>query len=162
QLKVGSELLRRSAEAAQWDDNRESSAVHLAHIALMEAHIGHSQEVSADAERALRLAKDFYGEGASALALARVGNIARARKLATDLNNRFSKHMMVQRIWLPTIRAAIALDSHHPKEAIEALKATSPYDMSLGVETPADPVYLRGQAYLMLRDSTAAAEEFQK
>ena len=48
------------------------------------------------------------------------------------------------------------------KEAIEQLHTTNPYDMSLGAFTPADPVYVRGQAYLMLRNGSAAASEFQK
>jgi len=70
----------------------------------------------------------------------------------------------VQRYWLPTIRAGVALDRQDPNRAIELLKVASTIELS----SPANltismcPVYVRGEAYLMLHDGNAAAAEFQK
>ena len=95
----------------------------------------------------------------AALALARAGDTAAAEKLATDLDK-----TLVQRYWLPTIRAGIAVERKDPNRAIELLKV--PSTVELGEITQFTiflcPVYLRGEAYLMLHDGNRAAAEFQK
>jgi predicted Zn-dependent protease len=92
--------------------------------------------------------------------LALAGDVNGAEKLAADLKQRFPLDTEVQRYWLPTIRAAAALDRKNGREAIEQLKVVSPYE--LGAIGWMEPVYLRGQAYLMVHDSGAAVAEFQK
>ncbi len=72
---------------------------------------------------------------------------------------------LVQRYWLPTIRAAVALERKDPNRAVELLKPTIAVDLAAvntGVNVFLCPVYLRGEAYLMLHDGNAAAAEFQK
>jgi predicted Zn-dependent protease len=95
----------------------------------------------------------------AALALARAGDTAAAEKLATDLDK-----TLVQRYWLPTIRAGIAVERKDPNRAIELLKV--PSTVELGEITQFTiflcPVYLRGEGYLMLHDGNRAAAEFQK
>ena len=67
---------------------------------------------------------------------------------------------------MPTVRAAIEIDRGNPSRAIEFLKTAAPYELG-GV---ADfefglmlyPVYVRGQAYLLLHQGDEAAAEFQK
>jgi hypothetical protein len=63
------------------------------------------------------------------------------------------------------IQAAIALHSGDGKRAIDALAASAPYE--LGETNPSFtfalyPVYLRGEAYLLMKQGSAAATEFQK
>ena len=90
----------------------------------------------------------------AALALARAGDTAAAEKLATDLDK-----TLVQRYWLPTIRAGIAVERKDPNRAIELLKV--PSTVELGEITQFTiflcPVYLRGEGYLMLHDGNRAA-----
>jgi len=101
----------------------------------------------------------------AALALARAGDTARAEKLTTELDKTFPLDTLVQRYWLPTIRAGIALERKEPNRAIELLKVASTIEFS---SATADltivlcPVYLRGEAYLMLHDGNRATAEFQK
>jgi len=52
------------------------------------------------------------------------------------------------------------LQRKDPHRAVELLQVTSP--LELGDDGNLLPVYLRGEAYLMLRDGKAAAAEFQK
>ena len=100
----------------------------------------------------------------AALALARAGDTAAAEKLAAELDQNFPLGTMVQSYWLPTIRAGVALERNDPNRAIELLKVASTIELS----EPTDitiflcPVYLRGEAYLMLHDGNRAAAEFQK
>ncbi len=96
----------------------------------------------------------------AALALARAGDTAEAEKLADELDKNFPQDTLVQKYRLPTIRAAIALQRNDPNQAIELLQVTSPIE--LGDAGYMLPVYLRGEAYLMLHDGKAAAVEFQK
>jgi predicted Zn-dependent protease len=101
----------------------------------------------------------------AALALARAGDAAGAEKLAAELDKSFPLDTLVQRYWLPSIRAGVALDRNDPNRAIELLKVASTIELS---SITADltiflcPVYIRGEAYLMLHDGNAAAAEFQK
>jgi predicted Zn-dependent protease len=90
--------------------------------------------------------------------------VAGAERLATELDKTFPLDTLVQRYWLPTIRAGVALERKDPNRAIELLKVAS--TVELGAPTNLTvflcPVYLRGEAYLMLHDGNRAAAEFQK
>lgn len=98
---------------------------------------------------------------AAAPALARAGDTAAAEKLAAELDKQFPVDTLVHTYWLPTIRAAVALERKDPSRAVELLKVTSAIELSQ-VNAFLCPVYLRGEAYLMLHDGKAAAAEFQK
>jgi len=104
-------------------------------------------------------------QAVAAIVLARAGKMAAAQKLAAELGNTFPLDMLVQRYWLPSRRAAIALERKDPGRAVELLKIANPIE--LGQSTAAltislCPAYLRGQAFLMLHEGNAAAAEFQK
>ena len=97
----------------------------------------------------------------AALALARAGDTAGAEKLAAQLDKDFPLDTLVQRYRLPTIRAAVALQRKDPNRAVELLQAASAIELGdYGYRL--FPVYLRGEAYLMLHDGNRAAAEFQK
>jgi len=115
---------------------------------------------------ALKLAQNRDVHCLVAIALARAGDSAEAEKLATELEKTFPLDTLIQRYWLPSIRAAIALDRKQPDKAIEFLKMTSDRELSMdyltAIAVSLYPAYLRGEAYLMLHDGTRAAAEFQK
>ena len=98
------------------------------------------------------------------MALARAGDLAGAGKLAAELDRTFPLDTLVQRYWLPTIRAALAIDRKEANRAVELLKGTSAIELGeptqLGVALA--PVYVRGEAYLVLGDGDQSAKEFQK
>jgi tetratricopeptide (TPR) repeat protein len=80
------------------------------------------------------------------------------------LARQFPTDALLNRYWLPTLRAAIEINRHNPGKAIDLLQAVAPYD--LGEAPPLAgtlyPVYIRGQAYLLLHQGNEAAAEFQK
>jgi hypothetical protein len=67
--------------------------------------------------------------------------------------------------WLPTIKAAIELNTNNAAQSLVFLEAAAPYELGtppqfqLGTLYPA---YIRGQAYLLAHNGIAAAAEFQK
>jgi len=163
-LKNAHELTGRAMDSAQHNDAKENAAAYQAVAALREVEAGNRVEAHAEADAALKLAPNRDVRAIAALALARAGDTAGAEKLAAGLDKAFPLDTLVQRYWLPTIRAGVALARHDPNRAVELLKTVSPIE--LGQPTNINcwlcPVYVRGEAYLMLRDGNRAAAEFQK
>ena len=164
-LKNARELTRRAMDLALHNDAKETAATYQTAAALREVESGNREEARAEANAALKLAPNRDVRAMAALALARAGDTARAEKLTTELDKTFPLDTLVQRYWLPTIRAGIALERKEPNRAIELLKVASTIEFS---SATADltivlcPVYLRGEAYLMLHDGNRATAEFQK
>ncbi|MGA3165802.1 MAG: protein kinase [Terriglobia bacterium] len=159
-LKNAHELTGRAMDSAQRNDAKESAAAYQVWSALREVEAGNREQARAEAYAALKLAPNRDVRAAAALALARAGDTAGAEKLAAELDKAFPLGTLVQRYWLPTIRAGVALERKDPNRAIELLKAAS--TVELGGSSDLAPAYLRGEAYLMLHEGNAAAGEFQK
>jgi DNA-binding winged helix-turn-helix (wHTH) protein/tetratricopeptide (TPR) repeat protein len=162
-LKNANELTRRAMDSAQRNDANEAAALYLAAAALREAESGDQEQVRADTHGAAKLAPNRDVLAMAALALARARDPA-AEKLANELDKTFPLDTLIQRYWLPTIRAAVALQRKDPNRAIELLTAAKSIELSqpTNICVALCPVYVRGEAYLMLRDGKAAAAEFQK
>jgi DNA-binding winged helix-turn-helix (wHTH) protein/tetratricopeptide (TPR) repeat protein len=159
-LKAAREFTRRAADSAQHNDAKEAAARYLAQGAVREVESGDREQARGDADASVKLGPNGTWRATAALALARAGDTAGAEKLAAQLDKDFPLDTLVQRYRLPTIRAAVALQRKDPKRAIELLRAASAIE--LGDRHPLFPVYLRGEAYLMLHDGNRAAAEFQK
>jgi len=163
-LKNARELTRRAMDSAQHNDAKESAAAYQAAAALREVEAGNREQARAEAKAAVKLAPNRDVRAIAALALARAGDTAGAEKLAAELDKTFPLDTLVQRYWLPTIRAGVALERKDPNRAIELLKVASTIELSapMNLTILLCPAYLRGQAYLMLHDGNPAAAEFQK
>ena len=163
-LKSARELTQRAMDSAQHDDAKETAAAYQAASSLREAGSGNRELARVAATGALRLAPNRDVRAMAALALARSADTAGAEKVAAELEQTLPLDTLVQGYWLPTIRAAVAIERKEPDRAIELLKIAS--TIELGQPTALSvflcPVYLRGEAYLMLHDGKAAAAEFQK
>ena len=163
-LKDARELTRRAMDSAQHNDAKESAAGYQAAAALREVESGNREQARAEANAALKLAPNRDVRAIAALALARAGDRAGAEKLAAELDKTFPLATLVQRYWLPAIRAGVALERKDPNRAIELLKAASTIELSEPTHLTIFlcPAYFRGEAYLMLHDGNRAAAEFQK
>ena len=163
-LKNAHELTGRAIDSAQHNDAKERAAAYQALAALREVESGNREKARADAYAAVKLAPNRDVRAIVALALARAGDTAGAEKLAAELDKTFPLGTLVQRYWLPTIRVGVALQHQDPGRAIELLKAASTVELGMPANLTVFlcPVYLRGEAYLMLHDGNRAAAEFQK
>ena len=148
-------------------DNRESGARELEGHAQREAVFGNTVKAKQTAERGLKLDASSQGvevEGALALALAR--DTGRAEAIVQDLNRRFPLDTQVQLLWLPAIRAQVALNQWKPAEALHDLGAASPIETGdIQFITNVNCLcsyYVRGEAYLASGEGLAAAREFQR
>jgi predicted Zn-dependent protease len=163
-LKNAHELTRRAIDSARHNDAKESAAAYQAVEALREVESENRDQARAEAAAAVELAPNRDVRALAALALARAGDATGAEKLVAELDKTFPLDTLIQRYWLPTIRAAVALGRKDPNRAIELLKVVSPVELSgpTNLAVFMSPVYLRGKAYLMLHDGDRAAAEFQK
>jgi tetratricopeptide (TPR) repeat protein len=152
-------------DSARHNDAKESAASYQAAAALREVESGNRDQARAEANAALKVAPNRDVRDVAALALARAGDTAGAEKLAAEIDKKYPLDTLVQRNWLPTIRAAAALERNDPNRAIELLKETNAIELGQSTSSSAIflcPAYIRGEAYLMLHDGNAAAAEFQK
>src|SRR5271165_2555879 len=109
------ELTRRAIDSAQHNDAKETAATYQAVAALREVESGNREQARADANAAMRLAPNRDVRAMAA------GDTAGAEKLAAELDKQFPLGTLVQRYWLPTIRAAVALQRKDPSRAVELL-----------------------------------------
>ena len=163
-LAKARELTRNAIESARHNDVTEAAAFYQAESALREAELGNRAQARKDAAEAVRIAPNRDVQVMAALAQVRAGDSAGAEKLAAELNNSMPQDTLVQSYWLPTIRGGIELERKTPTKAVELLQAASSYELAQprGNGGFLCPVYLRGQAYLMRHNGSAAAAEFQK
>lgn len=161
------DLASRAVESAIGAGNKDLAAAWQENAALRQAAFGNFAEARKQAEVALKLAPASPDiEVEAALALAMVGDAARADALAQDVNKRLPNSTQMQSVWLPTIRAELAIQRKNAREAVDDLAPALPLELG---ETGLGPnptcmysTYIRGQAYLALDKGTAAATEFQK
>ena len=164
-LRKADEYSRRAMESAEHAEAKEAAALWQANAALREAEFGDSISARHDAAAALTLGPGRDVEVLAALAFARSGNAAQAESLGDKLDREFPLNTSLQGYWLPSIRAAINLNTKNPSKAIELLQPAATYELAepgplqLGTMYPA---YLRGQALLMGGQAKEAASEFQK
>lgn len=163
-LKNARELTQGAMESAERNDAKETAASYQAAEALRELESGNWIQARRDVDAAMKLAPDRDVRIFTALVLARVGDAAAAETVAADLDKTFPLNTLVQRYWLPSIRATVALQTKDPKRALQLLKmpGTIEFSQPTQVGVILCPAYLRGEAYLLLRDGAAAAVEFQK
>ena len=163
-LKNANQLTRRAMNSFEANDAKESAATFQAAAALREVEFGNPEQARAEANAAVKLAPNRDVWAMVALALARAGDTAAAEKLAATLNESFPLDTVVQRYWLPSIAAAVAIERKDPNRAVELLQPTSAIELGqpMNLTVSLCPVYLRGEAYLMQGDGKAAAAEFQK
>ena len=156
------ELSGRAVASAERAGEKEAASGYDVDAALREACFGNAEQGKQRATAGLKLATGMEVQYGAALALAFAGDSARAETLTADLAKRFPEDTLVQSVYLPAVRAEVALAQHDPSKAIEVLQTAVPYELGSPFTFPLYPVYVRGEAYLAANRGTEAAAEFQK
>jgi DNA-binding winged helix-turn-helix (wHTH) protein/tetratricopeptide (TPR) repeat protein len=158
-------LTRRAVESALRAQAAEMAAVWEAEAALREAEVGNHALAREGAAAALAISTGRRVNGMAGLAFARAGDAERALRTASDLARDFPQDTLVQRYWVPCIRAAVALGREDAKLALHELETAA--GVELGLTFPLEgglmyPAYLRGEALRMAGRSADAVKEFEK
>jgi len=168
-LHKARELTNQAVDSALHTDSRETGAIWREIAAQRETAFGNVHDAKQMAEQGLKLYPPTASQGVAAeaaLAFAMSGDAVRAESLAQDLNKRFPLDTQMQSLWLPAIRAQLALSRNNATEAITDLQAASsielgPIDFVANISC-LYPTYIRGEAYLAAGQGKEAAAEFQK
>jgi len=162
------ELTKRSVDSAVHSDSKENGAIWLENTALREAAFGNFTRAKQTADEGLKLVPTSQGVAVeAALAYAMASETVRAESLVQDLNTRHPLDTQTQSLWLPAIRAQLALNRKNPAVATNGLRPVLPpieYGQIMFVANISClyPTYIRGEAYLAAGHGKEAAAEFQK
>jgi eukaryotic-like serine/threonine-protein kinase len=158
-------LTRRAVDSALHSGYPEAAALWQVNAALREAEFNEVHAARNDVREALTLSDGRNIQMLGALALARIGDVDRAQILVDRLQRENSGNTVFIQYRLPSIRAAIALSQGNPARALKSLESIRPYELGQPSPSGLAPMYapyLRGLAYLSLRNGAAAAIEFNK
>jgi Flp pilus assembly protein TadD len=165
-LNEAERFSRNAIEMAIRAGLRERTAVFQAAPAVWNALYENKDAARRMAETAL---KTFEGRDvafAAGFALALGGETVKAEALAERLDKEYPEDTQVQATYVPALRALVALDKNNPRKAIDLLEANRPYEF--GIPPLAFnhfygnlyPIYVRGLAYMAMRNPKEAAVEF--
>jgi serine/threonine protein kinase/Flp pilus assembly protein TadD len=156
---------RRAVDSAVRNDSKETGALWQVNSALREAEFGNTAAAQQGVAAALALAPGRDVKLLAALALARIGETARAKAIVEELEKNYGSDTMLKIYWLPTINAATELKANNFTQAVVYLEAAAPYELGQPPQLQLGtmyPVYIRGQAQLLAHNGAAAGNEFQK
>lgn len=120
------------------------------------AIVGQCGQARGEINEALQASRDNFTIERAARALALCGVQDEVAALTRELAQRFPDATLTERVSVPVINAALALARHEPQRVLDILEPVRPYDRAPRAELW--PAFLRGNAYLQLKDSRAAAE----
>jgi len=152
-------LFRRGIQMAIDGQLNEVAGQMSAEDAEVHAIFGECAETRAEVSAGMALSKDNFTLERLLRALSLCGAQAEANTINREILARFPDATLTTRINLPIAAAAMALSRNEPGRTVELLEPVSLYERTLRAELW--PNYLRGLAYLQLKDGASAATQFQ-
>jgi serine/threonine protein kinase/tetratricopeptide (TPR) repeat protein len=159
------EFSRAAENLMERDGNKELAATYLVQAALRESQVGEFARAQQYISQAQKLSHGQDVATLSAVALVQIGSVNQAEALCHELDKQWPEGTIVQKYWLPAIRAEIDLRQARPSKAIDNLGVATPLELANPGSTAVPtlyPAYLRGQAYLAMGDGPRAVTEFRK
>ncbi|MGB2900175.1 MAG: protein kinase [Candidatus Acidiferrum sp.] len=165
---LGKVALARSAykqaqASALRNGSKEDAAFMKAGMAIRDANYGNCSASRPEYSAAFGELPAGFGRGAVAFAMAQCGDIAAAEKIYADEEKLHPQDTLIHSVRAPLLKAIVSVQRGEPADAVAALEVSRPFEMGSGVGTPAYWVlYVRGLAYLRMKEGEKAAAEFQK
>ncbi len=97
---------------------------------LREAEVGNTGSARQGVTTALALSQGRDVKVLAALALARIGDASRAKRLLAELENGYPSDTMLKLYWIPTVNAAIELSKDNSSQALVLLESVAPYELA--------------------------------
>ena len=158
------ELYQRASDSAMARGLSGTASGYAAHLAWAQA-LFLRPDASGDHIRAVlgRIENESDTPGTvprfrASAAYALAGMSGEAQALMGRAQQRYPDSTFVRTVFVPTTRAAIALQRHQPDQAIEALQAAASTEH--GTVAGLVPFYLRGEALLQKRAYAEAAQQY--
>jgi len=153
----------QSESASQRLGYKEFDGVILALQAGCEADLGNLAEARQKISEALARSEDRETRRIVMVALAQTGDAARSQKIADDLVRQYPTDTLLNKVWVPVAQSLTDLQHNQPAQAVERLEAATPYELGSEPGSARYSVnFIRGEAFLRLKDGAKAAAEYQK
>jgi DNA-binding winged helix-turn-helix (wHTH) protein/tetratricopeptide (TPR) repeat protein len=162
-LRKARDFSRHAVESATRREAQEAAALFEVVSAFREMETGNVSLASEGVRTALSLASSRDVKVLAALLMAKRGD-ARVKALSRELENENPSNTLIKSYWLPTLKASLEVHSGDPQTALSLLEIAAPFELS-GTSisnVPMYPAYVRGEAYLLENNGSAAAAEFKK
>jgi tetratricopeptide (TPR) repeat protein len=161
-LKEARRLWHQSEELAQRLSFPQIAALMTATEAEWLAEFGFLQEAQVRARAARAIAPGPNVDSLVADALAS-GATSDAESLANQLEKDHPLDTLVKSVWVPIARSRIQLQRGAAPQAVAALESATPYELgALWQAIPFRAIYVRGLAFLRMKNGQKAAAEFRK
>jgi serine/threonine protein kinase/tetratricopeptide (TPR) repeat protein len=158
-LKGSFDVSRQAMELAENQKFPEVALGELGWQAMVHADLGVCSKAREDAST-VAAKPTRNGLAYAGFALATCGESQKAETLAAELSKKYPLETFAQKLDIPMIHARQELQRGNGAKAVEYLRPAEAYEfgfVALGI-----PAYLRGLAYLQLKQGAQAAAEFQK
>ena len=153
----------QSESASQRLGYKELSGAVLALQAGCEVELGNPTEARQKISAALALSQDRDTQRIVMVLLAQTGDGARSQKFADDLVRQYPTDTLLNKMWVPVAQALTDLQHNQPAQAVASLEAAAPYELGSDPGSAGYSInFLRGEAFLRLKEGAKAAAEYQK
>ena len=165
-LAKARELSQKAVASALREQRKETAALWQLNSAQREAEFGNFAQARREAASASALISTHDAQVMAALVLARAGDHAAAQKLAEELARQYPSDTLLNKYWLPVVRASI-LAATKPNDALHELETSARFEMGQALPQTESgallyPVYVRGEVLLAAHRGGDAAREYQK
>ena len=164
-LKTSAEISERVSGLAAKYGLSEMATHAVSREALTEAEYGLADSARQKGSVVLKHPTNAFIQGELALTYAFLGDETESKKLIGQLAKQYPSDTVLQFMDVPSARALNLLHEKKAEEAIAALEPSRKYDLgdpASGRSLTYATMYVRGLAYLQLRDGVKAAAEFQR
>jgi hypothetical protein len=167
QLRKAEGLTKQAVESAVRADEKETAASYEAQAGLRQALFGNMAAAKQHANAALAMTDGRDVQYLGGLTLAMAGDSSRVQSLISDFAKRFPSDTLAKSLYVPTLRAELALQRHDFSKALSELDPIGPYEMgqassSNTVSIALDPVYIHATVLLLAKRGPQATTELQK
>jgi tetratricopeptide (TPR) repeat protein len=157
QINTARQLTYQSIDTMKRLNLKQSPAMALAQLSVLELVVGERSAAVAHANEALKESASAPVEEQAAETLAFGGNEAKALALADDISRRRPNDTQAQFVFVPMIKALVALQRGNYGQAMDLLDTAAVYARAIdGLH------YVRGLTYLRAGKGNEAVQEFQK
>jgi serine/threonine protein kinase/tetratricopeptide (TPR) repeat protein len=162
-VKIADETYKQAVDLALKSGLTEMPVNMTSLKALHSAEYGFTEQTRQKAGEALKFPDSRHIRANAAVAYAFIGDSAESKKLTDQLNSEYPSDTLLQFYEIPTARALMFMHQNKSAEAITLLEPTRKRELGNTIAPGTYlTIYVRGLAYLQLRDGAKAAPEFQR
>jgi len=162
-VKASKEFWQRAYQETTSSGAKDLAAIFLAIEAGNDALLGYPTEARQEASKALELSHDPDALTGVAAAFAEAGDLQKSDAVLATLEHDFQQNQYIQSIALSQVRATQQLEKNQLNETIATLETLRPVELGTGPHgVGISAMFVRGLAYLKMREGGKAAAEFQR